>query len=60
MKNISATPNHSARTFTIRTHVAKYRTSKMSKEEFNDCLFNTKHDWMSFLADGEYVIVKYN
>lgn len=56
--NVSATPNYSARTFTIRTEVAKYRTTQMSKEEFQSCLNNTANDWAYFLKSSDYYKVK--
>ena len=45
--------NHSKRTFTIRTDVAKYRTVRLCKEEFNSYLNNTVHDWSFFLRKGD-------
>ena len=44
---ITAKPNNTTRTFTIRTYngknlVSKYRTFEMNKEEFNDNLYNTE------------------
>lgn len=55
----TATPNHSARTFTIRVYhdsilTAKYRTLKMDKYEFHTCLYNTESDWKQFLKSDEY------
>jgi arsenate reductase-like glutaredoxin family protein len=55
---IKATANKSARTFTLRTSYAKYRTTKMSKEEFNSCLYNTNNDWEEFLKSSDYSVVK--
>jgi len=47
--------NQSARTFTIRTDTGfKYRTHKMSKEEFNSCENNTGNDWNHFLRSNDY------
>ena len=46
-------PNHSKRTFTIRTDVAKYRTVRLGKEEFNSYLNNTGQDWKVFLRKGD-------
>jgi len=57
-RQITATPNHSARTFTIRTGTAKYRTFKLDKAEFNSCLYNTSNDWEQFLKSDEYYPVK--
>lgn len=51
---IKATPNRSKRTFTIRTGYAKYRTLKMSKEEFESAEFWTENDWKQFLKTDEY------
>ena len=48
-RTIKATPNHSARTFTIRTESAKFRTNRMSKEDFESELNNTPNDWQTFL-----------
>ena len=48
-EEINVSANHSARTFTIRTEVAKYRTIRMSKDEFQSCLSNTANDWAYFL-----------
>ena len=45
--------NHSKRTFTIRTDVAKYRTVRLGKEEFNSYLINTGQDWKFFLRKGD-------
>lgn len=59
MKQIIAKPNHSKRTFTlIKCGVAKYRTFKMSKIEFETHLLYTETDWVSFLKYGEYYLVK--
>ena len=52
-KIIKATPNHSARTFTIRCtdklpsgamHTTKWRTYPMSKQDFQSSLNNTTND----------------
>ena len=50
--------NHSKRTFTIRTDVAKYRTIRLSKEEFQSCLNNTGQDWRQWLRSDDYYKVK--
>ena len=59
---IIATPNKSKRTFTLRKTIfgrviAKYRTTKMSKDEFNDCEMNTSNDWSDFLRNEEVTIL---
>ena len=58
---ITATPNHSKRTFTIRRKfkdgtILKYRTINLSKEEFQSEESNTERDWSNFLknCDGWY------
>lgn len=54
-ETLKISANHSKRTFTIRTDVAKYRTIRLSKDEFNSCLNNTGQDWSVFLrSDGYY------
>ena len=57
-REIKVTANHSARTFTIRTNAAKYRTFKMDKQEFNSALYWTGQDWQEFLKTSEYHKVK--
>lgn len=63
MKAIKATPNHARKTFTIRTYhdgklTAKYRTTRMSNEEFQSNLHNTQNDWANYLKSDEYYTVK--
>lgn len=60
---IKATANQSKRTFTIREYTngelsAKYRTTQMNIEEFNDSEYKTEGDWRDFLRNGEYHSVK--
>lgn len=58
-RTIEVKANHSARTFTIRVEGSKYRTTKMSKEEFASNLYNTANDWQNFLSrSGDYSVVK--
>tara|TARA_R110002012_G_scaffold295596_1_gene492261 strand:- start:281 stop:475 length:195 start_codon:yes stop_codon:yes gene_type:complete len=60
---VVATPNYSRRTFTIRKTyedgtVIKYRTIKMSQEEFEIEEMNTEKDWKHFLHNLEnYTII---
>lgn len=58
---IKATANQSKKTFTIRIYMngklfAKYRTTQMNIEEFNDAEYKTEGDWRDFLnrVDGYY------
>ena len=58
-KIVKVTPNHRYRTFTIRTNSGKYRTLPMSKDEFEDALYNTSDDWINFLkTDAYYLLTK--
>jgi len=66
-KIIKATPNHSARTFTIRCtdklpsgamYTTKWRTYPMSKQEFQSSLNNTTNDWKCFFKSNDYYKVK--
>jgi arsenate reductase-like glutaredoxin family protein len=55
---IKISANKSARTYTIRTNGSKYRTTKMSKEEFNSNSNNTGNDWKNFLSTSDYSLIK--
>jgi hypothetical protein len=62
-RQIMATPNESQRTFTLRIlyangDLAKYRTIRMSKDEFNSCIYNTQNDWLQFLKSDDYYQVR--
>lgn len=59
-ETITATANQSKRTFTLRTFdehgnvTAKYRTYKMTQEEFENEEMNTEKDWKQFLKTDDY------
>lgn len=54
-RQISVRPNFSARTFTIKTSEgSRYRTTRMNKQEFDSCLYNTGNDWNQFLKSSDY------
>lgn len=56
---INVSVNRSNRTFTLRTNGSKYRTNKMSREDFNSCLNNTGNDWKAFFNySNDYFVVK--
>jgi hypothetical protein len=56
---ITAKSNQKNRTFTIRKEGLKFRTDKMSKEEFSSNENNTANDWQDFLRySNSYFIVK--
>lgn len=52
---ITATPNHSRLTFTLRIKkgkktISKFRTYPMSPDQFEEALYNTSEDWKAFLS----------
>jgi hypothetical protein len=57
---MTITSNKSKRTFTIRKESAKFRTLEMSRDEFNECEYNTNEDWQHFLKtqNGNYYEIK--
>lgn len=57
-REISVKANHKNRTFTIRTDSNKYRTIRLPKEEFENCLYNSANDWQDFLKSDDYYRVK--
>ncbi len=46
--------NASQRVYTIKTESATYKTTPMSKAEFEENEFNTGDDWQQFLNTGSY------
>lgn len=54
METFKLTRNKSKRHYTINVGYAKYRTIKMSKEEFNQAYYWTLNDWKQFLTTDEY------
>lgn len=60
---IKATPYRSKRAFLLRRYVngeliSKYRTPSMTKQEFEDCYYNTQGDWEDFLRTNEVIVLK--
>ena len=55
---MKATQNKSARTYTLRVNGSKYRTTRMSKQEFENAYYWTENDWNQFLKTDEYYKVK--
>jgi hypothetical protein len=58
-ETITATANQSKRTFTIRKYIddklfIKYRTFKMSQDEYDSEYGNTENDWKQFLKSNDY------
>jgi hypothetical protein len=59
MQQIVVRANHQKNTFTIRKDGSKFRTEKMSKEEFNNSLYNTSDDWKNYLRNSQsYKLIK--
>ena len=65
VEKIRVKSNYQKRTFTIRMSdiygdvFAKYKTCKMSKQEFDDAEHFTENDWKAFLKlPGNYYEVK--
>jgi len=58
-REILVRPNFSKKVFTIKTEGTKYRTYKLSENDFNDNLFNTGNDWQYFLKTSQdYFVIK--
>lgn len=58
-REIRVSANHSAKTFTIRSNGSKYRTNRLSAEEFQSCLYHTGNDWSNFLKySQDYYLIK--
>lgn len=57
-QEIKISANKSRFTYTIRTNGSKYRTIKMTKEEFNSNYNNTGNDWKNFLKTNDYYLIK--
>jgi len=61
---IKTTANKSARTYTIREcdsngkTFIKYRTFRMSKQEFESAYYWTTNDWKQYLKTDEYSVVR--
>jgi len=62
-RELAVRSNKTARTFTLRFKykdgsIVKYRTTPMSREEFNSCEYYTRNDWSQFLKSDDYYEVK--
>jgi hypothetical protein len=55
---MNITSNKTERTYTIRKNGSKFKTSRMTKEEWNECQHNTIKDWENFLKCGSYTKIK--
>lgn len=51
--------NYKKRTFTILINDTKWRTNQMTKDEFQENLYNTQNDWKNYLlTSNDYYKVK--
>jgi len=62
IETIKVRANQNDLTFTIRKYInrklsVKYRTIKMTKDEFDSEEMNTESDWKQFLKSDDYYIV---
>lgn len=48
------TSNKTLRHYTIKTESAKFRTYKLTREEFNNMDYFTGNDWQNFLKTDDY------
>lgn len=56
---IKISANKSKRTFTIRKEFFKFRTDRMSREDFESNYYNTANDWQDFLKySNSYQLIK--
>ena len=55
---LKVTVNNQLRHFTIKTESAKFRSFKMTKDEFNSAYYWTGNDWQNFLTSDDYFKVK--
>ena len=57
-RELKITFNKSLRHYTIKTQSGKYRTYKLSQEEFNSMDYFTSNDCQNFLTTDEYFKVR--
>ncbi len=50
--------NKSKRHYTLKINGNIYRTTQMTKEEFNEAYYYTENDWIAFLKYGSYIKIK--
>lgn len=55
---ITVKSNKSKRTYTIAYNGGKFRTSELSKPEFQELDFNTNNDWYNYLRNNEVTKIK--
>jgi len=62
IETIKVRANQNDLTFTIKKYInrklsVKYRTIKMTKDEFDSEEMNTESDWKQFLKSDDYYVV---
>ena len=60
---IKASPNKNLRHYTVRIihrgqTLHKYRTERMSREDFQDAAYNTERDWSNYIRFNELKKIK--
>ena len=52
---MKVTSNKTKRTYTILLNGNKYRTIKLSKNEFEELYYNTEGDWINYIKSNEVI-----
>lgn len=55
---MKVTSNKAKKHFTVRVNGRVYRTTQMSKEQFEECEYNTTSDWLNYIKSNEVIILK--
>ena len=55
---MKVTSNKTKKHFTITVNGRVYRTTQMSKEQFEECDYNTAADWINYIKTNEVIIIK--
>ena len=58
MKNYKVTSNKSKRHYTITINACTFKTTQLSKEEFEECEYNTMNDWIAYVKHNEVITIK--
>ena len=54
-KTMKVTSNKNKRTYTISVNGNKYRTTKLTKQEFDELDYNTEGDWINYIRTNEVI-----
>lgn len=52
---MKVTSNKTKRTYTIVLNGNKYRTTELSKEEFEELDYNTESDWINYIRTNQVI-----